>query len=210
MRLYHSVSSIGSHCQAARQLRRAAHNVISGPLDWVFADSRAILHCIRQDFAGLCEWDNLVITADLLRIQDRVFGVDFFHQFPRDPEGRLQVHNLREARKAFIPRLDHLVANYRNIQGPHLFVWVIDEQHLRHPSAHDAAVEIHAALRHRKPECGLLVVQQGVPPEPLWADGILNRYTAATPGIWQGDDEDWNEILTDLALIRPEHESATA
>lgn len=78
---YGSVSAIGSYCQGARQLRRAARNVVSGPLDWVFADRLAILACIENDFDGLCAWDNLVIAADLTRLQDRVFGVDFFTNF---------------------------------------------------------------------------------------------------------------------------------
>ena len=202
MSAYTSVSAIGSYCHAARQLRRAARDVVTGPLDWVFADRLAILACIEHDFAGLCAWDNLVITADLLRIQDRVFGVDFFHQFPRDPEGRLLVYGLRAARNAYLARLDHLVANYRAIAGRHLFVWVTDAKNLRAVPAHDAAREILAALRRRKPECDLLVVQCDAPPEPPWKDGTLNRYTISTPDAWQGDDNGWTTIFAELGILR--------
>jgi hypothetical protein len=199
---YASVSTIGSYCEAAHQLRRAARDVVSGPLDWVFADRLAILACIENDFAGLCEWENLVITADLLRIQDRVFGVDFFHQFPRDAEGRLEVYKLREARRAYLPRLAHLVENYRAIGGRHLFVWAVDARKLRAFSAHAAAHQMLAALRRRKPACELLVVQSDAPADPDWGYGTINRYTAATPGVWQGDDAGWNAIFAELGIVR--------
>jgi hypothetical protein len=161
---YGSVSAIGSYCQGARQLRRAARDVVSGPLDWVFADRLAILACIENDFDGLCAWDNLVIAADLTRLQDRVFGVDFFHQFPRDPEGRLQVYRLREARNDYLARLNHLIANYRAIGGRHLFVWAVDHKNLRGAPAQDAACEVLAALRRRKQHSDLLVVQNDARP----------------------------------------------
>ena len=208
---YGSVSAIGSYCQAARQLRRAARNVVSGPLDWVFADRLAILACIENDFAGLCEWDNLVITADLTRLQDRVFGVDFFHQFPRDPEGRLQVYRLREARNDYLARLNHLIANYRAIGGRHLFVWAVDHKNLRGSQPHDAACEVLAALRRHKPLSDLLVVQNDAPEEAPWDDGPINRYTIPTPGVWQGDDNGWNAIFADLNILRePNADTARA
>jgi len=206
---YGSVSAIGSYCQAARQLRRAARNVVSGPLDWVFADRLAILACIENDFAGLCAWDNLVITADLTRLQDRVFGVDFFHQFPRDPEGRLRVYRLREARNDYLARLNHLTANYRAISGRHLFVWAVDRKNLRGVPAYDAACEVLAALRRRKPQSELLVVQNDAPAEPPWPNGTINRYTIPTPGVWQGDDEGWNAIFTDLGILRADQPRTT-
>ena len=199
---YTSVSAIGSYCQAARQLRRAARNVVTGPLDWVFADRLAILACIENDFDGLCAWDNLVITADLTRLQDRVFGVDFFHQFPRDPEGRLQVYHLREARNDYLARLNHLIANYRAISGRHLFVWAVDHKNLRGSPAHDAAREVLSALRRHKPLSELLVVQNDAPAEPPWDNGTINRYTIPTQGVWQGDDTGWNAIFTELGILR--------
>jgi hypothetical protein len=206
--MYSSVSTIGSYCEAAHQLRRGARDVVSGPLDWVFADRLAILACIEADFVGLCEWENLVLTADLLRIQDRVFGVDFFHQFPRDPEGRVQVHALREARRAYLPRLAHLVDNYRAISGRHLFVWAVDSKKLRAFTARDAAQQMLTALRRRKPECELLVVQSDAPADPQWGYGAINRYTTATPGVWQGDDASWDQIFAEFGILRTDRAAA--
>jgi hypothetical protein len=171
-RSYQSVSVLGSYCQAAHQTRRLAENVVKGPLDWVFVRRTGLMRCIASDFEGLGRWDNLIVTADLERIKDSVFGVDFFHQFQRDELHRVRVYDLRNRYELFLEKLNALIRRYRSIQGDHLFVWAVDRWFLEGVPARQAASDLLHALRVRKPKCDLLVVQADAPPEPAWGDGL--------------------------------------
>lgn len=204
------VISLGSACQVAYQIRRwlkvnepiplewmgseggnTSKSFIPYPFDWLFTPVPGVIRAINSDFKDFLLKENLEYIPDVEPyIQDRLYGTNYFHFFPR-------TENFMEAYNEVLRKFNRSRENWHNGLSSGKPVMFVRQCTLPPSHAQDVAM----ALRNAYPDLDFVLLWAS-PEEDEWTEGnVIYRCLRAEVGNWKGRDDLWDAALDDARQL---------
>ena len=203
---FKTLSSLGSWCACAHQLRRSGKHTIATPFDWTFTPIKAIEHLINTNFRDFYRHENLAPNNGGENVIDRDSGLLIQHYFSSDSSNRITQEIIDREYSAFREKFLRRVNRFRALmdsEGPHLHVLMTDIGWHRPLSARSAACSLRdtTARHYPKHKFGIVWVQLENRREPDWLErGIWNLYVPKCERGWEGDNTGWAKILGEFTI----------
>lgn len=170
---------LGRHCESTYQLRRITGVEQANYFDWLDLDHRALVGLLASDFSGVLLDGNVVADDEGQCALDRATGVRYYHDFSSAEAIAAELPAVR-AKYAF------LAERWRAMESGEQVVYVLQDA-LDEMTVADLDV-VRAALEKRQAGFDLLWIRRTARPGAL--------VITAQPGRWEGDDRQWDQLLT--------------
>jgi hypothetical protein len=187
-----SFVSLGSHCQAAYQIRRVSVPRAKAQFfDWLVTPHDGLIALLQNRFGEFLTKENLLVRGAHGRYHDVVdvlFGIKLLHDFPRSV--------------SLADGLSAVQQKYRVLAGRFLALPHKDLIFIRHVEAEHCcrseAEELHAVLAtHFGRDCRLIIASDQLPSEPWHIQGVKAFQLAQPkPYIWRGLDAAWDALFS--------------
>lgn len=192
---------LGGDCQLAHQMRVNGLRKYALPLDWSISSPEALIKILDNKFHNYLNKENLEFVENFTEnrnesyIKEKLYGINFVHEFKREKNFLDGYDTVKEKCDRRIERFFQVIEESKNP----LFLrkWINKEQAI-----------VLAALIKDKLVPGknftLLALDSTTTSEiekPWGYPNIVNYYLRQPdPYVWQGDDQAWKEIFTNMGL----------
>jgi hypothetical protein len=165
---------------------------------------------LANGFEGVYDLADLTPNeAPWLRVTNRRTGASFPHDFP---PGEITHEFIASHYPGFRERVERRAAAFQQhlrARGPYLYIllWRPSEEGEPEPEPERLASLLSLLRRHPAHECSLLCVVAGDETED-WTDAsrglyrrsIAGRLTKSAERAWEGEDQEWDEVLAEFPL----------
>src|SRR5580693_9304488 len=111
---YDRLISLGCNCQPAFQIRRRCPENKTFFFDWLVTPLKGLMDTLETDFRHVFREDNLACDESGRFVEDRRNGLQFYHLFSRDDEGKVQPSTIRLEYARHRAKIDFLIDRWHS------------------------------------------------------------------------------------------------
>lgn len=195
---------LGYHCETTYQLRRITGNESAHFFDWLDLELESVVEAIADDFAHVLRPGQVEPFSDGLCALDRGSDIRFFHDF-RPADGRpLTQDDIDRQLDSVRAKFTALAERWRALAASEAKVLYVHHDAFDESTARDLnRLRQVIATAHPRQRFSLLWLRRTPPADPvLLSAGITWGTVTESPGRWEGDDAQWDEVFSAVPLSR--------